>query len=282
VTTISNLISVEALFSRIDDPNLRILDCRSELADTGAGHRCYLEGHIPGAVFADLDVDLAAPVTHDSGRHPLPAARTFTDTCKQLGVSNSTEVVVYDRDTGALAARAWWMLRWLGHSRVRLLDGGFDRWVALSNPTVSGAETPAPGDFIACPQPDRVLTTAELETHPRIETLRLYDARDATRFRGELEPIDRVAGHIPGANNLPYAVSLGADGRWKSVVELEELWRGVLGDDRTKHWAVMCGSGVTACHLALSAVEAGYTDPRLYAGSWSEWIRNPARPIGLG
>ena len=282
MTTASNLISVEELSSRIDDPDLRIIDCRSELADTGAGRRYYLGGHIPGAVFADLDVDLAAPVTPDTGRHPLPAASAFADTCKRLGVSNTTEVVVYDHGTGALAARAWWMLRWLGHSRVRVLDGGFERWVTLSNPTVSGAETPDAGNFVACPRSDRVLTTAELATQPRIATLRLYDARDATRFRGEHEPIDAVAGHIPGSNNLPYAVSLAADGRWKSAAELEELWGGVLGDDKTKPWAVMCGSGVTACHLALSAAEVGYSDPRLYVGSWSEWIRDPARPIGLG
>ncbi len=282
MTSESNLISVEELSSRIDDPDLRIIDCRSDLADTSAGRRCYLDAHIPGGVFADLDVDLAAPVAHDTGRHPLPTASTFADTCERLGVSNTTEVVVYDRDTGALAARAWWMLRWLGHSRVRLLDGGFERWVALSKPIVRGAETPEPGEFIASPRPDRVLTTAELATQPRIASLRLYDARDATRFRGEHEPIDSVAGHIPGSRNLPYAISLAADGRWKSAAELEELWGGVLGDDKTKSWAVMCGSGVTACHLALSAVEAGYSDPRLYVGSWSEWIRDQARPIGLG
>ena len=283
MTRDSNLISVEELASRIDAPNLRIIDCRFDLADTSAGRRSYLDAHIPGAVYADLDDDLAAPVTPDTGRHPLPSAGTFADTCKRLGVSNATEVVVHGRDSGARAARAWWMLRWLGHTRVRLLDGGFDRWVKLSNPTVRGAETPEPGEFVACPRPDWLLTTAELASDTaRIPTLNLYDARDAARFRGEHEPIDPVAGHIPGSYNLPYAVSLAADGRWKSAAELEALWGTVLGDKKTQSWAVMCGSGVTACHLALSATEAGYSAPRLYVGSWSEWIRDPERPIGRG
>ena len=279
----SNLISVEELSSRIDSSNLRIIDCRFDLADTSAGRRSYLEAHIPGAIYADLDDDLAAPVTQHTGRHPLPAAATFADTCKRLGVSNATEVIVYDHDSGAHAARAWWMLRWLGHTRVRLLDGGFEHWVKLSNPTVHGAETPEPGEFVACPHLGWLLTTAELASHTAgIPTLSLYDARDAARFRGEHEPIDPVAGHIPGSHNLPYPVSLAADGRWKSAAELEALWGAVLGDDKTKPWAVMCGSGVTACHLALSAAEAGYSAPRLYVGSWSEWIRDPARPIGRG
>ncbi|MGB5512669.1 MAG: sulfurtransferase [Woeseiaceae bacterium] len=277
----SNLISVEELSSRIGAADLRIIDCRFDLADTSAGRRSYLDAHIPGAVYADLDDDLAAPVTHDSGRHPLPEPETFAATCKQFGISHTTDVVVYDRNSGAVAARAWWMLHWLGHTRVRLLDGGFERWVKLSNPTVGGEELSAPCEFVACPRLDWLLTTDELaSSKARIRTLNLYDARDAARFRGEHEPIDPVAGHIPGSYNLPYSVSLAADGRWKSTAELEALWGVVLGDDKTKAWAVMCGSGVTACHLALSATEAGYSAPRLYAGSWSEWIRDPARPIG--
>jgi thiosulfate/3-mercaptopyruvate sulfurtransferase len=283
MTRDSNLISVEELAARLESPDLRIIDCRFDLADTSARRRSYHDAHIPGAVYAHLDDDLAAPVTQDTGRHPLPAAGTFAETCERLGISNTTEVVVYDSDSGALASRAWWMLRWLGHARVRLLDGGFTRWVQLSNPTVRGTETPEPGEFVASPRPDWLLTTAELASNiARIPTLNLYDARDAARFRGEHEPIDPVAGHIPGSLNLPYAVSLAADGRWKSAAELEALWGVVLGDDQTKPWAVMCGSGVTACHLALSAAEAGYSPPRLYVGSWSEWIRDPARPIGRG
>lgn len=279
----SNLISVDELSSRIDSPDVRIIDCRFDLADTSAGRRSYLDAHIPGAVYADLDLDLAAAIKPDTGRHPLPTVAAFADTCSRLGVSNTTEVVVYDRNSGALAARAWWMLRWLGHSRVRLLDGGFEHWVRLSGPTVRGTETPGAGEFVAHPRSDLLLTTAELASDlARIPALQLYDAREAARFRGELEPIDPVAGHIPGSHNLPYSVSLAEDGRWKSAAQLAALWGAVLGHDKTTPWAVMCGSGVTACHLALSGVEAGYPDPRLYVGSWSEWIRDPTRPIGRG
>ena len=278
-----NLISVEELAARVESPDLRIIDCRSELGDPHAGRRSYLGGHIPGAVFADLDEDLAAPVTPDSGRHPLPKPAEFARTCEALGISNKTEVVVYDQHNGSLAARAWWMLRWLGHDRVRVLNGGVDRWVARSLPLVTGREVVAAGSFQPTVRSGRVVTTDELSGDPEwARSLRLIDARDAARFRGELEPIDPVAGHIPGSSSLPFPASLHTDGTWKSTTELEELWCDLLGEDRDVPWAVMCGSGVTACHLALSGVEAGFSEPRLYVGSWSEWIRDPARPIGRG
>lgn len=279
----SNLVSVEELASRMGGPDLRILDCRSTLGDPGEGRRNYLEGHIPGAVFADLDEDLAAPITSRSGRHPLPDSETFGRTCERLGISNTTSVVVYDQNNGSLAARAWWMLRWLGHDNVRLLNGGIDRWSALLEPLVKGTESVAPGVFHAHVRPGRILTTEELAADPEgIVALRLLDARDAARFRGEFEPIDPIAGHIPGSISMPFGASVRPDGTWKSAGKLEEIWLRVLGDDRAAPWAVMCGSGVTACHLALSAVEVGYSEPRLYVGSWSEWIRDPTRPIGLG
>ena len=278
-----NLISVTELDSRIDGPDLGIIDCRFDLADPGAGRRSYLDGHIPGAVFADLNEDLAAPITPRSGRHPLPDPDTFARTCERLGISNATEVIVYDQHNGSLAARAWWMLRWLGHDNVRLLNGGIDRWITFSRPLVQGNESVAAGVFQATVRAEKILTTGELAADPDgIAGLRLIDARDAARFRGDLEPIDPVAGHIPGSTNLPFMASLHADGTWKSGDELADLWRQTLGTDTTAAWAVMCGSGVTACHLALSAVEAGYSEPRLYVGSWSEWIRDSARPIGLG
>lgn len=280
---VSNLISAAELAARIEAPNVRIVDCRFDLADPGAGRQSYLDGHIPGAVFADLDQDLAAPVTPATGRHPLPDAGTFARTCEKLGISNAMDVVVYDQHNGSLAARAWWMLRWVGHKRVRLLNGGIDRWSALGRPLVEGLEAVDPGSFNPVTQPGRILTTGELLAgFEPAAGARLVDARDAARFRGEAEPIDPVAGHIPGAINLPFAASLHADGTWKSTQELEELWCRVLGEDRSVPWAVMCGSGVTACHLALSGTEAGYSEPRLYVGSWSEWIRDGARPVALG
>ena len=279
----SNLVSAAELRSRIDDPELRIIDCRFDLADPGAGRRAYLQQHIRGAVYADLDQDLAAPISRQSGRHPLPDAASFAATLGRLGISNASDVVVYDAGNGAIAARAWWLLRWVGHERVRLLDGGFAHWIAAGGPVASGAEPVSDAQFMPHSREDMVLTTAELESNfHAIEGMRLYDARDGARFRGESEPIDPVAGHIPGSQNLPYPVSLNDDGRWKSKADLEALWLSVLGKDKERPWAVMCGSGVTACHLAISGIEAGYSAPRLYVGSWSEWIRDPGRPIRLG
>lgn len=279
----SNLISVDDLRSRLDAPDLRSIDCRFDLADRRAGRRAYLQGHIPGAVYADMDRDLAAPISPTSGRHPLPDVSEFAATLGRLGISNASDVVVYDAGNGSLAARAWWLLRWLGHERVRLLDGGFAHWIAADGPVTPGAEQVSEARFLPRPRKEMVLTTAELESDINaIAGMRLYDARDAARFRGEIEPIDPVAGHIPGSQNLPFPVSLDDEGRWKSKAALEALWRSVLGEDRSTPWAVMCGSGVTACHLAISGMEAGYREPRLYVGSWSEWIRDPRRPVGLG
>jgi len=279
----SNLISARELQSSIGDPDVRIVDCRFELADPRAGRRAYRKGHIRGAVFADLDEDLAAPISPDSGRHPLPEADVFADTLGRLGIGNATDVIVYDAGNGAVAARAWWMLRWLGHERVRLLDGGFDHWLGVTGPVSAGDEKVAVQSFLPRPRHEMVLTTAELASDlDRIPDRRLIDARDVARFLGESEPIDPVAGHIPGSINLPLGASLNADGLWKSRADLLELWHSVLGKDKYAPWAVMCGSGVTACHLALSGAEAGFVEPQLYVGSWSEWIRDPARPVALG
>lgn len=278
-----NLINVQDLQSRIDEPNLRIVDCRFDLADASAGRRGYRDGHVPGAVFADLDEDLAAPVSARSGRHPLPDVDTFAITLGRLGIGNASDVVVYDAGNGAVAARAWWLLRWIGHSQVRLLDGGLAQWISSGRQLVAGEQQYPLQRFVPHPWHDKVLTTAELVGDlDAIAGMKLVDARDAARFRGEVEPIDPVAGHIPGAINVPFPASLQDDGTFKSKAELEALWLTVLGEDKGTPWSVMCGSGVTACHLAISAMEAGFTEPRLYVGSWSEWIRDPARPVGLG
>jgi thiosulfate/3-mercaptopyruvate sulfurtransferase len=283
MTSKTNLISANGLQSKLSSPNWRILDCRFDLADPDAGHRAYLDGHIPGALFADLEKDLSGAVSSKSGRHPLPDVRRMERRLGELGIDAGTGVVVYDWNSGAVAARTWWTLRWLGHFNVCLLDGGLDRWSRLGFALNRGNEATESRRFLAQPRDDQVLTTpgvvAGIAATPG---LRLFDARDARRFIGEIEPIDAVAGHIPGATSLPFDASLNADMTWKPVAELERLWLEQLGNDRNIEWAVMCGSGVTACHLALSAVEAGFAEPRLYAGSWSEWIRDPRRPVALG
>jgi thiosulfate/3-mercaptopyruvate sulfurtransferase len=274
------LIDASELRKHLEDERWRVVDCRFDLMHPQRGREAYLHGHIPGAVYADLNVDLAGSVHTDSGRHPLPDVHDLAATWGRLGIHSDTQVIVHDDNSGAMAARAWWLLRWLGHDRVALLDGGLRRWQALALPMETGAVTVPEEQFAPAPQNERVITTDELEAACRSATApRLFDARDAARFRGDREPIDPVAGHIPGAKNMPFTASLNEDGTWKRPTALRHLWSSALGEDPDLPWGVMCGSGVTACHLALSAVIAGYEEPRLYAGSWSEWIRDPRRPI---
>ena len=279
----SPLITVAELRHRLADAELRILDCRFELSQPDAGHEAWLHGHIPGAVFADLDRDLAAPVTETTGRHPLPGVRSAAETFSRLGVANASTVVVYDADNGGIAARAWWMLSWLGHERVALLDGGLRSWELEGLPLERGHVDVTPATFDPVPSPDCEMTTAEVAAGVRDgEVLRLVDARAAARFRGEAEPIDAVAGHVPGATNLPFTDILKPDGCWKSPAEIRQLLVAALGDATSAPWTVMCGSGVTACHLALAARLSGISEPRVYVGSWSEWIRDPGRPVATG
>lgn len=271
------------LSSRLHSEGLRVVDCRFDLADPSAGRRQYLAGHIPGAVYADLDVDLAAPADDTTGRHPLPETTTIVDTLSRLGIDTDTDVVVYDAGSGAFAARLWWMLRWLGHDRAAVLDGGLSAWQNAGFPVETGTRSVAEKAFIATERPELVLALDELlENGSTADGLNLLDARDAARYRGEVEPIDPVSGHIPGALNLPFTRALHDDGRWKSRDELKRLWSELLGEDTETPSAVMCGSGVTACHLVVSAILAGYSEPRVYVGSWSEWIRDPNRPVATG
>ena len=245
-----------------------------------SGRQQYLDGHIPGAVFVDLDRDLAAPVAAGTGRHPLPDADEFAATMGALGVTNDTEIIVYDEASGALAARTWWLLRWAGHDKVRLLDGGITAWKAQGLPLEAGQTEPAAAEFQARPRSELVLHTEEIvASGTAVQQLQLVDARDAARFDDKVEPIDTVAGHIPGALNLPFAAALHDDGTWRSPDALRRLWDDTLGDGAGAPWSVMCGSGVTACHLVVSGLLAGLPEPRVYVGSWSEWITDPERPV---
>ncbi|MDH4108826.1 MAG: sulfurtransferase [Gammaproteobacteria bacterium] len=283
MATVFAPLGTQELAASLADPRTRVVDCRFFLLEPERGRRDYLAGHIPGAAYADLDLDLSARVTPESGRHPLPDPDEFVLTLRRLGISRTTRVVVYDDGPGAVAARLWWMLRWVGHDDVVLLDGGFAAWTQAGLPVESGRERIGEGDFERTGLRDLVWTTADVEllvTGGR--KLLLVDARDAARFRGEAEPIDRVAGHVPGAQNLPFPVSLTGTGTWKSARELAAAWSAVGPVTAGQPWGVMCGSGVTACHLALSAMLAGLPEPRLYAGSWSEWIRDARRPVASG
>ena len=277
------LISVAELQQHYDGSSWALVDCRFDLMQPDKGREEYRQGHIPGAVFADLNRDLAAPVTERSGRHPLPDAVEFAAFVGRLGIANDTRVVVYDYASGALAARLWWMLRWLGHRRVAVLEGGIAAWREQLGEMSSDTPEVRRRQFLADADDGSVIDTEDLRQSLMSDVPPcLVDARDPARFQGLREPIDAVAGHVPGAVNFPFSDSLNADGTWREAAQLRELWGAVLGSGQPRSWVAMCGSGVTACHLALSAQLAGFPAPRLYVGSWSEWIRDPQRPVASG
>jgi thiosulfate/3-mercaptopyruvate sulfurtransferase len=264
----TTVIDTATLAAHLDDPDWAIIDCRFELADTGRGEAAYRAGHIPGAVYAHLDRDLSsAPVT-DRGRHPLPSPAAMTRLFGRLGIGERTQVVAYDDSSGHYAARLWWMLRYLGHQAVAVLDGGWGAWAAEGRPTQPGIETRDPALFMGEPRADRLVTIDAVESRPL-----LVDSRAPERYRGEVEPLDPVAGHIPGAINRPYDANWSADGRWRPPEELAGAFGTLLGGTAAAESTFYCGSGVSACVNLLAMVHAGLPEGRLYVGSWSEWSR---------
>lgn len=258
-----------------------VLDCRASLQDPRAGRAAYEQGHVPGASFADLLDDLSGPIVAGrTGRHPLPAIDVFVEKLRGWGINGSSQVVAYDDAGGAFAARLWWMLRWLGHDAVALLDGGFSAWCGEQRPVTTDISPVKRGDFSPRPRPELLVSANEIAA-PQSSSLKLFDARAPERFRGDVEPIDPVAGHIPGAVNLPFADNLRA-GRFLPPAELRERLARALGDTQPEDAVIYCGSGVTACHDLLAFARAGLPLPRLYAGSWSEWIADGSRPTERG
>ena len=280
------LIGVDSLAELLGGPRLAVIDCRFDLMNLEAGKQAYLKAHIPGARYADLDRDLSAPVGPDTGRHPLPSPEAFASRLGAMGIGDDTQVIAYDEVNGSFAARLWWMLRWLGHGAVAVLDGGFKAWTTRGGALESGQPAFRPEHFtpridanaVATP----VLSTAELEHALRDSKTLLVDARAAERYAGTVEPIDSVAGHIPGAVNHPFTANLADDGRFLPAAELKRRWQERLANRDATNLVAMCGSGVTACHNLLSLEAAGLTGGKLYAGSWSEWIRDPRRPVARG
>jgi thiosulfate/3-mercaptopyruvate sulfurtransferase len=252
--------------------NVKILDCRAALGDREHGQRLYAEGHLPGAVYLSLDDDLAAP-PGAGGRHPLPNAEALAGRLRQLGISNDSQVVVYDDAGGAFAARAWWCIRWLGHAAVAVLDGGLAVW---DGELETATQSNPPGDFTIAAALTRSIEVDQLCAG--LNTFHLIDARSQPRFAGVEEPIDPVAGHIPGASCLPFQGNLGTDGRFLSAARLKARFSQFEDADLVCY----CGSGVTAAHNILALNVAGFPEPALYPGSWSEWIRDPARPVAVG
>jgi len=276
------LIQAEDLARRLGDAGLRIFDCRFDLARPDAGRARYDEGHLPGAAYADLNRDLSVPGTPMSGRHPLPPAADFEARLRRWGVDGDSVVIAYDDGNSMYAARLWWMLRWLGHRRALVLDGGMRRWMQLGLPLEEAITSRLPGNFVAHSHPEYVVDSEHVLAASRERTSRILDARAPERYRGEVEPIDPVAGHVPGARNYPFTASLGADGRFLPAAELRAALEERLEGVPAQGTVAMCGSGVTACHLLLAMELAGLGGARLYAGSWSEWCRNPSRPVARG
>lgn len=279
MTAYRTLIDAPTLSALTRGPGVVVVDCRFDLANTGAGEQAYRDGHIPGAVYAHLDRDLSGPKTGSNGRHPLPQADVLAATFGRLGIDSSVQVVAYDQDSGMFASRLWWLLRWMGHDAVAVLDGGFTAWMREGLATQAGVETNAARTFVGSPKGDMVTDAAgALEA---VTNGRLVDARAPERYRGDVEPIDRVGGHIPGAVNRFFQHNL-ADGRFRPSEDLRRAFEQVLDGVNGENVVCYCGSGVTACHNLLAMQHAGLGGGRLYPGSWSEWSSDPNRPIGRG
>lgn len=278
----TTLITADELAGIID--RCVLLDCRHDLFDPAKGQQEYQAAHLPGAHFVSIDHDLAG-LKGDGrrGRHPLPDRETLRQRLQSLGISDDTQIVAYDADTGTYAARLWWLARWLGHEKVAVLEGGFKAWKAASYPT--SPEKPAasaPGKLTVRAPLEHPVALDELLADQATRRLRVVDARAPERYRGEVEPLDPVAGHIPGALNRPLGLNLRPDGRFKPSQVLHDEFKALLGDSPMASVVHSCGSGVSACHNLLAMRHAGFSGARLYAGSWSEWCADSSRPVAKG
>jgi thiosulfate/3-mercaptopyruvate sulfurtransferase len=282
MTPFTTILASSSLASHLADPQWVVLDCRFTLDDPSAGEREYAESHIPGAVYVHLDRDLSGTKTGQNGRHPLPSIEEMAQRFGALGIDAESQVVAYDQGPGAYASRLWWMLRYLGHDAVAVLDGGFARWAGERRPVRAGLESRDARTLTPRVRREMLVTVDELARRLHEPELRLVDARSSERYRGEVEPIDRVPGHIPGAVNHHYQRNLGPDGGFLGATELRAQLAGVLADTPPGHVITYCGSGVTACHNLLAMEIAGLPGARLYAGSWSEWSADPGRPVEQG
>jgi thiosulfate/3-mercaptopyruvate sulfurtransferase len=275
------LISTGVLAAHLDDPFV-VVDCRYKLDDETWGAREYAAAHIPEAVYAHLGHDLAGPTNGTNGRHPLPDPDALANTFGRLGITSGVQVVAYDQDNGMYASRLWWLLRWLGHDAVAVLDGGFAKWKAEGRPTTSGLETRTAQTFTASPRPDMPVDASTVASLMHAKEWRLVDARAAERYRGDVEPLDKVAGHIPGAVNHFFRRNLAEDGTFRTPEALRASLRESIGDIPADRIVCYCGSGVSACCNLLALEHAGLTGAKLYPGSWSEWSSDSQRPVERG
>ncbi|WP_349743400.1 sulfurtransferase [Roseateles cavernae] len=277
--TLVSALQLQALLARTERPVL-LLDLSFDLADTGAGERAYAQGHLPGAHYLHLDRDLSAPKTGSNGRHPLPERQAFAERLAALGLTHDSQVVCYDAQGGMYAARAWWMLQWLGHANVAVLDGGLQAWLASAGALSTELPPQRAGDFRLAAPLVQALDADRLQAS--LGRVRLIDARAGERFRGEVEPLDAKAGHIPGASNRLFKSNLGPDGLFLPAEQLRQEFSALLAPYAPAQTVHQCGSGVTACHNLLAMTHAGLVGSALYPGSWSEWSSDPRRPVALG
>lgn len=274
----TTLIDCETLAENLENPDWIVIDSRYDLMDGEAGRAAWLESHIAGAVYASVSEDLSGDPVTDRGRHPMPSAETMVQTFSRLGIDSSKQVVVYDDIGGAFAARLWWMLRYMQHEAVAVLDGGWPEWVSNKSRAVeSGSKENSTVVFSGTAKSDRLIVIEQVTEVPL-----LIDSRDPDRYQGKLEPIDRAAGHIPGAMNHFWKKNLNEEGHFHSPVQLAENFNLILKNVAAEDVVFYCGSGVTACHNLLAMAHAGFAEPRLYGGSWSEWCSDPQRPVATG
>lgn len=274
-------ISTTDLAQHYTDPNWIIVDCRFKLDDTEAGRKAYRDDHIPGAVYAHLDADLSGPIIDGKGgRHPLPTVEAFTETLCAWGIDNDTQVVAYDDVGGVYAGRLWWMLRWLGHDKVAVLDGGWPHWAKEGHPTRSGTDLCARKTFTPNPQPNMQLTVDDMIANLETGRYKAFDVRDEKRYRGEGKGMDAAAGHIPGAHSAFFGPNLGEDGKFLPPEQLRARYEKLLGDSAPSDTVWYCGSGVSVHHDLIAMELAGFERGALvYIGSWSDWSSDPNRPI---
>ena len=274
------LFSASELHSALKSKACIVFDCRFVLNDPGSGYKDYLDAHIPGAVYAHLDHDLSSPISCVSGRHPLPDADEFAAFLADSGWQPGIRLVAYDNAGGSIAARLWWLMKYFGHDGGALLDGGISSWQSAGYEMQSGRVKVKPAVPVSfSPRSELLVSTSEILESLGGQDSLLVDVRDSKRYRGEVEPIDTVAGHIPGAVNYPFQMNLSPDGKFKSSAEAGKGLCTLSAKHQAQNMVYMCGSGVTACHTIFAAELAGLENSKLYAGSWSEWIRDPSRPI---
>ena len=278
----NTIISSAQLADIAANDDVRIFDCRFSLKDPQGGKKNYQKGHIPGAQFADMDTQLSSGITQTSGRHPLPQEKIFLEQLRVWGISNSTQVVAYDDVSGAFAARLWWLLRWMGHQRAAVLDGGLQKWEALGFSLSQDTVQFPRGDFAGKANMLWVLDIDSVSMELAANNITLIDARAADRYTGKDQKTDPVPGHVPGAKNLPFGGNLNEQGLFTSPEAIKKRFDQVIRDQEIDQVVNMCGSGVTACHNLLAMEIAGFTPTKLFVGSWSQWIRDPSRPIATG